>query len=130
MHMFLGLKLVFSLFKKLYGATLMNPALVYTYNFFIRIPNYLCTYFWVSNSLFPLFKKMYGATKFVREMTVVLPVNTKSHFTMKYPFTKPRFRLKFPDLAGKICIANFKRKKLSFCDVCFFATKRKTSKPR
>ena len=65
MHMFLGLKLVFSLFKKLYGATLMNPALVYTYNLFIRIPTYL--YFWVSNSLFPLFKKMYGATKFVRE---------------------------------------------------------------
>ena len=31
---------------------------------------------------------------------------------MKHPFTKTRFRLKFP---GKICVANFKQSKLSFC---------------
>ena len=31
---------------------------------------------------------------------------------MKYPFTKTRFRLKFPGLAGKMCIANFKQNKL------------------
>ena len=49
---------------------------------------------------------------------------------MKYPFTKTCFRLKFPGLAGKMCIANFKRNKLPFCDACFFATKRKTSKRR
>ena len=33
---------------------------------------------------------------------------------MKYPFTKTRFRLKFPGLAGKICIENFKQNKLPF----------------
>ena len=47
---------------------------------------------------------------------------------MKYPFIKTRFRLKFPRLAGKICIANFKRNKLHFCGACYLATKRKTFK--
>ena len=47
---------------------------------------------------------------------------------MKYTFTKTPFRLQFPGLAGKICIANFKRNKLHFCGACYLATKRKTFK--
>ena len=64
------------------------------------------------------------------KMTVELPVEIeKPLYDEIYPFTKlSRFRHKFPGLAGKICIANFKQNKLSICDACFFATKRKTSK--
>ena len=59
-------------------------------------------------------------------MTVELAVlkNNKATFTIKYPFTKIRFRLTFSSLADKMCITNFKENKLPFCDVCFFATKR------
>ena len=49
---------------------------------------------------------------------------------MKYLFTETWFRLKFPGLTYKICIANFKQNKLPVCDACFFTTKRKTSKRR
>ena len=38
---------------------------------------------------------------------------------MKYLFTKTWFRLKFPGLTYKICIANFKQNKLPVCDACF-----------
>ena len=54
-------------------------------------------------------------------MTVELPVNITNPLhdeIMKYQFTKPRYKLKFPGLAGKVCIANFKQNELSFCDAC------------
>ena len=57
-------------------------------------------------------------------MTFRLPLNITSHFTMKYPFTKTRFRIKFHGLAGKMCIANFQQNN----DACFFATKSRNKK--
>ena len=63
-------------------------------------------------------------------MTVELPVNITNPLhdeIMKYQFTKPRYKLKFPGLAGKVCIANFKQNELSFCDACLSQQRRSTT---